>query len=67
MGTWSLESWNHKRLGDGRWRLVGEAMVGSIVSTSENKKGGRRGGTESRPHGSEGGGVSVPSKANVLA
>ena len=24
----------------GRWRLAGEAMVGSIVSTSENKRAG---------------------------
>ena len=48
----------------GRWRLAGEAMVGSIVSTSDNK---RAGDGEAQSRGREGGGVSLPSKANVLA
>jgi len=51
-------------MGDGRWRLAGEAMVGSIVSTSDNK---RAGDGEAQSRGREGGGVSLPSKANVLA
>jgi len=63
-GAWSLEPWNRRRLGDGQWHLAGEAMVGSIVSTSDNKRAGDR---EAQSRGREGGGVSLPSKANVLA
>ena len=42
-------------------------MVGSIVSTSDNKRAGD-GEAQSRGFaGARGGGVSVPSKTNVLA